>query len=70
MLTVCGDKKVRLWDEAGEMIGQPRDHNKDLDKAIFSPAGDHVLSLDVGGTVRTWDAAGKQVGRASATTSR
>jgi WD40 repeat protein len=66
VLTVCGDRKLRVWDAAtGKGVGQPMDHKVDLVRALFHPDGKRVLSLDVEGTVRTWEAAsGTQLGRA------
>ncbi|HZY88562.1 MAG TPA: tetratricopeptide repeat protein, partial [Gemmataceae bacterium] len=43
--------------------GKEIDHNQDVTRALFTPDGKRVLSLDAEGTVRVWDyAAGNRIG--------
>jgi WD40 repeat protein len=58
------DGTVRLWDKAGNAIGQPfQGHKGEVRSVAFSPDGKTIVSGGQDGTIRLWDKAGNAIGQ-------
>ena len=57
------DRTVRLWDLAGQPIGEPfKGHTDTINSVAFSPDGQTILSGSSDRTVRLWDGQGDPIG--------
>ena len=58
------DKMIRLWDLAGNPIGQPfQGHSASVWSVCFSPDGQTIVSGSADQTIRLWDLAGNPIGQ-------
>jgi hypothetical protein len=58
------DQTIRLWDLAGNPIGQPfQGHSASVWSVAFSPDGKTIVSGSADQTIRLWDLAGNPIGQ-------
>jgi WD40 repeat protein len=63
IVTGSWDKTIRLWDQHGNLIGQPfKGHDAEVTAVAISPDEQRIASGSVDGTVRLWDMQGKPIG--------
>ena len=59
-----GDETIRLWDLAGNSIGQPfQGHSRSVNLVAFSPDGQTIVSGSDDKTIRLWNLVGNPIGQ-------